>query len=508
LPSSWLISYRFSYSKAMLDTPYRIESTFRQNGVTFAPNVSASSFDPANIQANPANQNVNAFTFIQNAIQNDHGAARNLSGGFDISAPSRFGTTSGGLLKFGMSVRDENRTRDVNTITQTPKSGLTIPLSDNTTPDYAPGDNYLGGKYKEFGTAFPDPDKMLALSRVGTLNTVYSATGDSGSYRAKERVTAGYVMDQIYLGEKTTLLPGIRFESTSTTYGAPQYLLGAGGAVTSRSFFTGKNDYLNIMPGIHLRHQLWKDTPLRISFSRALARPNYSDLAPFTLQDNTGLTISKGNPNLKVTTANNFDVSLEHYFQNVGIMSAGFFYKNLSNYIFSATNQEKIGTDNYRVTQPINGDTANLYGFEFTLVRQLDFLPSALRGFSTYANFTHVHSDATLPRGNFILPGQASNMGNASLSYERKGFSARASFNYQGHYVLAIGATAADDNWLDNRVEIDFSASQRINKHIRVFADLLNLGNEPYRVWVGDQNHAIQEERYKMWAIIGVKLNF
>ena len=89
-------------------------------------------------------------------------------------------------------------------------------------------------------------------------------------------------------------------------------------------------------------------------------------------------------------------------------------------------------------------------------------------------------------------------MGNASISYERQGFSARASFNYQGHYVLAVGNTAADDNWLDNRLEIDFSASQRINKHIRVFFDMLNLGNEPYRVYIGtaepvDSGGALQD---------------
>jgi TonB-dependent receptor len=509
LPGSWLLSWRGSYSQAALDTPYRLESTFRRNGVTFAPNANGATIDPNNIQANPANQNLSAFNFIQNAIQNDHGYERNLSGGLDISAPSRFGPHSGGLLKFGLKVRDANRTRDVGTITQTPKTGVTIRLSDNTRPGYAPADNFLGGKYVEFGSAFPDPDKMQALSLGGTLNTVVSATGDSGSYRAKERVTAGYVMDEINLGETTTLLAGIRFEATNTTYSAPQYRLGAGGAVLGRSIFDGKNDYLNILPGIHLRHQLFKDTPLRISFNRTLARPNYNDLAPFILQDTTALTISKGNPALKVTTSNNADVSLEHYFQNVGVVSGGFFFKRLRDYAYSSTLQQTIGADLYRVTQPVNGDKASLYGVELTLVRRLDFLPGFLKDFNIYANYAHAHSDAFLPRGNFILPSQASDMGNASLAYQLKGFSSRVSFNFQGRLPLAIGATPNDDNWLDNRLQIDFSASQQIGNHVKIFIDLLNLGNEPYRVYLGaTPNHPIQEERYKIWAIIGVKLNF
>ncbi|HEY6806379.1 MAG TPA: TonB-dependent receptor [Pyrinomonadaceae bacterium] len=509
LPHSWLLSWRTSYSRAVLNTPYRLESTFRQNGVTFAPNVTPTSIDRENIQANPQNQNLNNFNFIQNAIQDDHGYERNLSAGLDLSAPVRLGDSSNSLLKFGFKIRDANRTRNVDTITQTPKSGVTIRLIENSQSGYAPPDNYLGGKYTEFGSTFPDPGLMQGLSRGGTLNTVISPTGDSGNYRARERVTAGYVMDEIYLGEKTTLLGGVRFEETSTRYSAPQYRLGAGGAVVGRSIFEGEHDYLNVLPGIHLRHQLFADTPLRISFSRTLARPNYSDLAPFVLQDTTALTISKGNPDLNVTTSNNFDASIEHYFQNVGIASAGFFYKHLDDYIFPTTVNQTIGSDVYRVSQPINGDSANLYGLEFTLVRQLDFLPSVFKDFDVYANYTHVHSNAILPRGEFILPSQASNMGNLAFGYQRKGFSSRVSFNYQGQLPLLIGNTVNDDNWLDHRWEVDFSASQRIGKHVKVFIDMLNLANKPYRVYLGvTPDRPIQEERYKLWAIIGVKLNF
>lgn len=509
LPRSWLISWRGSYSRATLDTPYRLESTFRQNGVTFAPNVTPTSIDRNNIQANPKNQNLNSFNFIQNAIQNDLGYEKNLAGGIDVSVPTRFGDRTSALLKFGMKIRDANRTRDVQSISQTPKSGTTIRLIDNTQAGYSPADNYLDGKYVEFLNSFPDPTKMQDLSHGGTLNTVISLTGNSGSYRAKERVTAGYALDEINLGERTTLLGGVRFEWTNTNYSAPQYRLGPGGAVQARQIFEGEHNYLNVLPGIHFRHQLFADTPLRISFSRSLARPNYSDLAPFVLQDTTALTISKGNPDLNVTTSNNFDVSLEHYFQNVGIVSGGFFYKHLGDYIFTATNQETVGTDLYRVTQPINGQSANLYGVEFTLVRQLDFLPRGLKGLDVYANYTHVNSNAVLPRGDFMLPNQASNMGNVALGYRYKGFATRISVNYQGLLPFAIGNTVNDDNWLDHRTEVDFSASQRLGKHVQIFIDMLNLANQPYRVYLGvTPDRAIQEERYKMWAITGVKLNF
>jgi outer membrane receptor protein involved in Fe transport len=56
---------------------------------------------------------------------------------------------------------------------------------------------------------------------------------------------------------------------------------------------------------------------------------------------------------------------------------------------------------------------------------------------------------------------------------------------------------------------VDFSASQRIGKHVRVFIDMLNLANQPYRVYLGTSpDRPIQEERYKIWAITGIKLDF
>lgn len=510
LAGSWTAAWRASYSRATLVTPNRIESTFRQTGVAFSPNVSPLTIDPNNIQANPQNQNLNNFNFVQNAIQNDRAYERNLAGGLDLSAPTRFTKRAIGLFKFGLKIRDASRTRDVATLTQTPRSGITIRLIDQAQQGYAPPNNFLGGKYREFGTLFPDPDKMLVISRdPSLLNSVAGATGDSGSYRARERVSAGYAMQELYLGEKTTILGGVRLEWTSTKYGAPQYRLGSGGTVLSRTFFEGTNDYLNVLPSIHFRQQLFKDTPLRVSYSRSLARPNYNDLAPFTLQDTSALTISRGNPALKVTTADNFDLSLEHYFQSVGIISGGFFYKRLDNYIYARTSTEAIGTDIYRVTQPVNGSRASLYGIELNLVRRLDFLPGILKGVDVYVNYTRVKSKAVLPRGDFVLPSQAKNMGNLALGYNFKGFSTKLSANYQGEYPLAIGPTATADNWLDRRWQVDYSISQRLGKHLKVFADFLNLANQPYRVYLGTyRNRPIQQEIYKQWGIIGIKLNF
>ena len=64
--------------------------------------------------------------------------------------------------------------------------------------------------------------------------------------------------------------------------------------------------------------------------------PNIGDLVPTTIVDPNASpkSVSTGNPDLKPTKANNYDLLVEHFFQPLGILQAGFFYKQLSNPIY------------------------------------------------------------------------------------------------------------------------------------------------------------------------------
>ncbi len=70
-------------------------------------------------------------------------------------------------------------------------------------------------------------------------------------------------------------------------------------------------------------------------------------------------------------------------------------------------------------------------------------------------------------------------MGNASLAFNRWGFEGRISFNYQGQYILAAGDTPALDNWLDNRLEVEFLRKPENHQACARVCRLINLGNQP-----------------------------
>jgi outer membrane receptor protein involved in Fe transport len=101
----------------------------------------------------------------------------------------------------------------------------------------------------------------------------------------------------------------------------------------------------------------------------------------------------------------------------------------------------------YQVTQPLNGEAATVRGVEVALQNQLRFLPAPLDGIGVYANCTFSDSTAHFPQhsGDSTLPGQSRHVGNLAASYEKRGFSGRASVNFHGSYIDIVGADNTQD---------------------------------------------------------------
>lgn len=199
----------------------------------------------------------------------------------------------------------------------------------------------------------------------------------------------------------------------------------------------------------------------------------------------------------------------EHYFKTVGVASAGFFYKRLTDNIFLSHFDEDRNGDTFEVTQPVNGERASLWGLELAFSNSLRFLPKPFNGLGVYANYTFTESNAHfVGRSDGPLPGQARHSGNFAVYYEKFGFSGRLSLNYHGRYTEEVGEDLSRDLFFDSHAQWDMSLSQRISKWLRVYVDVLNLTNEPLRRFEGFRNRPVQEEYYRWWMTAGVKLDF
>jgi TonB-dependent receptor len=306
------------------------------------------------------------------------------------------------------------------------------------------------------------------------------------------------------------LVGGLRYEYTKNDYTGTQILLNPDGSLKAEVPIPGNKSYGDLLPMVHARFRLDEQTNLRAAVTRTLARPNYTDLAPSEFVDSGALTISRGNTNLDATTSWNFDLMGERYLSSVGVLSAGVFHKRLSSYIVPTTYTEVRDGVTYRVTQPVNGESATLTGFEVAFQNQFRSLPGILSGLGFYVNYTFADSSATFPGRTETspLPGQAKHVGNVALSYERGGFAGRVGLNYSGHYINGVGVNATKDTYVDNHVQLDFAATQRIFDFLRFYVNVLNLTNEPLRVYEGVSDRPIQEEHYKWWGTLGVKVEF
>lgn len=497
--------FRVTYSYAEEAEPKNITTTFVQEDVDFDPNVTPATIDPNNIQANPLNEDITKFVLDEQTREDNITNDREVTAAVNFALPLRTLSSFSGVLKFGGKYRDRKKARNNEVVDVSPDDDLF--LSSVLDPSYRLN-GFLDGRYNP-GVQFVDPVFARNLPGQIAVEIEKDLEEDLADFVAKEKISAGYAMAELMLGERFMLLPGFRFEHTNTDYRASQIVFDDGGDFAGLSPVTGRNNYNFFMPALHARYQFAKDTNLRAAITRTMSRPNFVDVVPFQLIIEEDSEIERGNPNLSPTKSTNFDLLFEHYFQTVGIASAGFFYKRITDNIFISRFDEDRNGDTFEITQPVNGERANLWGFEFAFSNQLRFLPKPFDGFGVYANYTFTDSEALIAgRSDGPMPGQAKHSGNFAAFYEKFGFSGRVSLNYHGRYIEEVGEDPASDLLFDSHAQWDLSLSQRLTRWLRVYVDVLNLTNEPFRRFEGFKNRPVQEEYYRWWLTAGVKIDF
>lgn len=377
----------------------------------------------------------------------------------------------------------------------------------------APPDDFLDGNYN-LGFRL-DPDKMRDFFEANRdvegkfEGEVNREDTDAATYTANENLYAYYGMTTVNM-DNLMILAGVRHELLQIDYTGNDVQIDEDGDYESTTEVKEDKLIQHVLPMIHLRYRLSPATNIRTAFTSSISRPNYYDLVPYRFVVREDEEMLLGNPKLEPTTAYNFDLLAEHYFQGIGIISGGFFYKSLDKIIYEYTYEQSGGAfDGFEITQPVQGKSATLYGIEVNWQQQLTFLPGFWNGLGIYANYTYAKSSADLPdRDDTTLPGQAGNVANFAISYEKYGFSGRVGLNYHGKFISEIGEDEDHDIYYDNHLQLDISATQNITKGLQVYFQAINLNNEPLRYYIGETSRPIQREFYSWWMHAGLKYSF
>jgi TonB-dependent receptor len=463
----------------------------------------------------------NQSNFPLNRMQVNHGltAQLNLQGSGAAAKRYRLGSHLS-TIEIGGKFRNAHKFANTFTDNFSP-SGVGTPLLLSQFPNKLTNNNYYDGAYK----LGPNPNffdiyNAFLADKSANPNNYSPSTDISSQFDLIEKVSAGYVMNTIDF-DKIRLVAGVRFEGTNLDTVTPVF--------DANNNFLGNTklngSYVKVLPSASLRFALKKDTNLRLVYSRGFSRPDPQDIAQAISLDNTAnpILVGLGNPNLKPETADNIDVLFEHYLNPFGVITAGYFYKNLTEpIIFHTFNNVTTGqfgsatcstATPCRITQPVNAGSAWLNGFEVAYLQHLTFLPGALAGLGISANYSYTASRTSFgpdfsrtdhPR----LVRNAPHTWNVSPTYDRSRFSVRVGLSYNAENIAAYGDGTPGpfgDNYFYPHLQFDAQGSVRLGHGLSFVMYGLNLNNEVFGFYNGSPQYMLQREFYKPTIAAGMR---
>jgi TonB-dependent receptor len=454
----------------------------------------------------------------------------NLQGSVSWGKSYNWGSHAG-TIEIGGKIRNAHKYQNANSPVWDPNG--TFLMSDFLSGFKA--NNYYDGAYN-FGpvTSF---SKLQSFFKDNpndfTLDVSDTHLGsDPNNYNLTERVSAGYIVNNLQFG-RFRLQTGLRLEATQLSIQGFTVLTVPSGQPNAGDWLSTTPEvatqwYIDPLPSVQLRYNLTANSDIRAGYGRGLSRPDPFDLVPFSIVDQSTnpFTVSLGNPNLKPEHANDFDILYEHYLQPYGVIQAGFFYKQLSNPIYSTDSLPAASgpfAGNF-VQQFINGNNANVRGVEVAYLQQFNFLPPTLRGLGLTANYTYTASNAGSLPGRTDQPAlqrQAPNTFNLIPGYDRGRVSIRVGMTYNSAMIYQyqfINETAglptpplgglrgpSGDIYLYPHFQLDAQGTIRLGHGVTMILSGENLNNEVFGFYSGSPNFVDQREFYKPTYSLGVR---
>lgn len=486
----------------------------------------------------------------------------------DWNVPFRVGGKVSGALQFGFKYSNKERSSDLERIESYYHGGIGMSrmnLVYNLNPEFLtrndipglqssvgipalnfldPGYDYgeiLDGAYSLGWTADFDKlkevhDEVYADSPNEMLLRM-GAPSSQNDYTNTEELTAGYIMAEVNIGERITLIPGVRFERMQTEYfanfittdpfapngiqiGFPQEV-----SVTDRA-----NEYF--FPSVNSKFQVKEWMDVRAAYYRSATRPDYRFLSPGLTTDQNLMNLTAFNPFLNPSLVNNYDLGVSFYTNKIGLITIGGFHKDISGLIYQIPNyrpayfdrlkeaptelieslqrprelypeQFIAGTgvntrlNNYPINNP---NPATFTGIEISTQTNFWFLPGILSGLVLDLNYSRIWSMTEFPyldieieiddSGIIPIPvevpvyrtkesrllDQPASLFNARIGLDYKGFSTRVSFRYQGETLQGLDpVNDLLDEFTSDLFRVDLNARQKVTERFSVSLDVINL---------------------------------
>ena len=317
---------------------------------------------------------------------------------------------------------------------------------------------------------------------------VYNVTGtsisDKANYTAYENITAGYGEFKLAV-KNLDITGGIRFEGTEQGYDTHPVVLDI------RS--NAKKTYTDVLPSLQFKYKLTEKSNLRVSYFKSISRPALFELVPTpTFGESTDVT---GNPEVKHTEAENFDIRYELFPRNEEQLFIGGFYKKLINPIEFALSSLSGGQAN---TSPQNFGNAKVTGAEIVYSKFFGKLGISGNYTYTYSNISttkiYTSTDAngvstSVPKlQSRPLQGQTGDVLNISLLYknDKKKVFVQLAYTYTSKTLALVYPNYGYDYYQQPQSFLAISGEKKLDKHFVFTAKVNNLFNTATTIKIGN----------------------
>ncbi|WP_369062336.1 TonB-dependent receptor [Caulobacter sp. 73W] len=349
---------------------------------------------------------------------------------------------------------------------------------------------------------YMDLIRTLSGRATGMPLRVPQYTSNEESYAAYAQVHYGFDLGSVPVDGQI----GLRAVRTKTSLDGTVTV-----GTTTPTPYSRSNEYDDFLPNVSARFKLTPELQARLSFTKTRTRPSFGQLNPtLTIGATTNCTdpsnpatcfrtATGGNPDLQPIESNNYDASLEYYFSRSGSATIQVFRRDVDGFINNRTriiNDPELGPLN--INSPENGQKGRIQGVEvgFRTFLRTDFLPSWTNNLGVLGNYTYLDHGSELSQAvAATLPGQqpitntSKHLANASVFYEDKKVSLRASYNYrswfQTYAAVTDPAVTGTQPTLPMREEgrgvVDLSGSFNPTPQVSVFFNVANALGNPAR---------------------------
>lgn len=433
-------------------------------------------------------------------------------------------------VKFGARYTDTSKAREFGSgKIQGPQPGSVEWVNTRTLADSAPGwiSNIVpGGGYRPARLDWQqvaNSDARRTFRHAGFQTPL----DDGQFYQVDEKTLALYAMGDFYfdIGRVPVYANlGVRSIDTRVDSAGFHPLQNADGSSGyTPTPVSSSGDYSDLLPSINISAEVADGLVLRGAASETLMRPSLTDIAYRRTVSWSSFRFMDGNPALQPTTARQWELGLEKYLDDGGLLAASYFSKTIDGVVRQAltgivpgvekrnANGSLDGYYDFEVYQPVNAEGSyRVTGVELVAQLPLSRLHPALQGWGINANYTQLDSTLT-GASDLDIPtppeGLAEKAYNATLYYENDRLDARLSYNYKDRYVEYIQLDMYPV-YRDAYGQTDASIGLRLDDTWKVSLEAINLFDEQTSGYTLDPAFPTQYEFSGRRVSLGLRADF